>query len=74
MADLIWSQYLGKGRVFILKNYKPYHDEVVRYLNLIRTTHTGRTPLKYLDRSTPWIAIRPYTPTAQDPVNAYADF
>jgi hypothetical protein len=74
MAELKWQQYLANSRMFVLNNYPPYQMEVVKYLNLIRTTHSGRVLFKHLDQGKPWIAIQPYKPTAQDPVNAYADF
>jgi hypothetical protein len=60
------------GNIWILDNSLPYRREVVKYLDLMRTTESGRILCDFINRQTPWMAIIPYKPTAGDPVNAYA--
>lgn len=49
-----------------------YRNEVVRYLDLVRTTYAGRVLLRFINAIQKGILILPYNPTAKDPVNAYA--
>src|SRR5712671_1378771 len=74
MVD-VWHQYKGRGSIFVLDNYHPYRKEVVRYLDLIATTYSGRTLFRYCNRwSGRRIEIRPFVPTPADPVNAATDW
>ena len=58
--------------IFIHDNPVAYRLEVVRYLDLIRTTGAGRTLIKFIKMSARRLLIKPYHPTAKDPVNAFA--
>lgn len=50
----------------------PYRDEVQRYLELMATTVSGRLLLTQVGSHRNWMVIFPYTPTKDDPVNAFA--
>lgn len=69
MAD-IWFRYLGN--IWVLKDPPGYRREVVRYLDLIRTTESGRILCDFINKQKGWMAIVPYVPTKDEPVNAYA--
>ena len=69
MADKIFQYHQN---LYILDNSVAYRREVVRYLNLIRTTYSGRTLLKFIYSRGRRLLILPYVPTQNDPVNAYA--
>jgi hypothetical protein len=73
MAD-VWYQYKGNGSIFVLDNYHPYRNEVVRYLDLIGTTYSGKTLFRYCNRySGRRVQIRPFVPTPDNPVNSGLD-
>lgn len=61
--------------LYILDDHVPYRKEVVRYLDLIRTTYTGRTLLKYIYARGKRVLIIPYSDAQyhQGPVNSTAD-
>jgi len=61
-----------RGNIWIQQDSVAYRNEVVRYLDLIRTTYAGRVLLKFINAIPKGILILPYKPTAADPVNAYA--
>lgn len=63
-------QYLGN--IWILETSVAYRREVARYLDLVRTTRSGRTLIKFINQRPRWMLIMPFKPTAKDPVNAYA--
>jgi len=56
--------------IFIHDNPVAYRREVVRYLDLIRTTGSGRTLIKFIKMSARRLLIKPYHPTPDDPVDA----
>ena len=58
--------------IFIHDNPVAYRREVARYLDLIRTTESGRTLIKFIKMSSRELLIRPYHPTQKAPVNAFA--
>jgi hypothetical protein len=58
--------------IFIHDNPVAYRREVARYLDLIRTTESGRTLIKFIKMSSRKLLIRPYHPTQKAPVNAFA--
>jgi|SRR5262245_35796843 len=58
-------------KIFIHNNPVAYRREVARYLDLIRTTASGRTLIKFIQLSARQLLIKPFHPTADDPVNAY---
>jgi hypothetical protein len=60
--------------IFIHDNPVAYRREVARYLDLIRTTESGRTLIKFIKMSARKLLIKPYHPTAKNPVNAFAGF
>jgi hypothetical protein len=60
------------SNIFIHDNPVAYRREVVRYLDLIRTTESGRTLIKFIKMSARKLLINPYHPTAKNPVNALA--
>ena len=60
------------GNILVLNLHKAYRREVVHYLDLMRTTESGRILCKFINQQPGWMAIIPYKPTAEDPVNAYA--
>ena len=62
------------SNIFIHDNPVAYRREVARYLDLIRTTESGRTLIKFIKMSARRLLIKPYHPTAKDPVNAVAGF
>jgi hypothetical protein len=64
------KQYLGN--VWVLETSVAYRNEVVRYLDLIRTTTAGNTLFKFINQRPQWMLIMPFHPTRKDPVNAYA--
>src|SRR5262245_47871875 len=72
---MAWYQYNGQGRIFVLDDYHPYRKEVVRYLDLIGSTYSGRTLFRYCNmHSGRRIEIIPFVPTAESgPVNAGTD-
>src|SRR4051812_7900929 len=72
MAKTIF-QY--QRNIFILEDPLAYRKEVVRYLDLINTTYTGRTLMKYIFSRGRRLLIVPYLPANEvkfGPVNAYA--
>jgi hypothetical protein len=73
MAD-VWHQYNSRGSIFVLDNHPPYRKEVVRYLDLVGSTYSGRTLFRYCNRySGRRIEIRPFVPTPNNPVNSGTD-
>ena len=60
--------------LYVLDNQRAYRQEVVRYLNLIAGTYSGRTLLNSIYARGRRLVIVPYVPTAKDPINAYAQF
>lgn len=64
------KQYLNN--IWVLEASVAYRKEVVRYLDLIRTTSAGRTLFSHINQRPQWMLIMPFHPTASDPVNAYA--
>jgi len=64
------KQYLR--RIWIVEHSKAYKSEVERVLKLIRTTHAGRTVVKFVADHANWLLIAPFKPTEDDRVNAYA--
>src|SRR5262245_54886336 len=66
-----WHQYKGSGSIYVLDNHHPYRMEVVRYLDLVGTTYSGKPLFKYCNRySARRIEIRPFVPTAGNRVNS----
>jgi len=61
-----------QGNIWIQQDSVAYRNEVVRYLDLVRTTYAGRVLLRFINAIHKGILILPYKPTAADPVNAYA--
>jgi hypothetical protein len=49
-----------------------YHNEVKRYLQLMATTKSGKLLLSTIGGHRNFMVIYPYTPTKDDPVNAFA--
>lgn len=64
------KQYLNN--IWVLETSPAYRHEVVRYLDLVRTTSAGKTLFSYINQRPQWMLIMPFHPTAKDPVNAYA--
>jgi hypothetical protein len=64
------KQYLNN--IWILETSSAYRHEVIRYLDLIRTTSAGKTLFHYINQRPQWMLIMPFHPTAKDPMNAYA--
>ncbi len=60
------------SNIWIQQDSAAYRNEVIRYLDLVRTTYAGRVLLKFIGAIRKGILILPYKPTPQDPVNAYA--
>jgi hypothetical protein len=58
--------------IYIQFPRKAYRDEVIRYLELIATTKSGRLLLSQIGSHRNWMLIFPFTPTEESPVNAYA--
>ena len=58
--------------IFIHDNPVAYRREVARYLDLIRTTESGRTLIRFIKMSARRLLIKPYHPTPDAPVNAFA--
>src|SRR5262249_11509730 len=59
--------------VYILEDPVAYRHEVVRYLELIRSTYTGRTLLKYIYMRGRRLIIMPYVPAREGhPIDAKA--
>jgi hypothetical protein len=59
--------------IFIQNNPVAYRREVARYLDLIRTTGSGRTLIKFIKMSARRLLIKPYHPTREYPVNAVTE-
>jgi hypothetical protein len=72
---MVWHQYNGQGSIFVQDDYHPYRKEVVRYLDLVGSTYSGRTLFRYCNMySGRRIEIIPFVPTAESgPVNAGTD-
>jgi hypothetical protein len=60
------------GNISILETSVAYRREVERYLDLMRTTRSGRILCSHINRKRGWMAIMPFNPTKIDPVNAFA--
>lgn len=60
------------GNIWIQQDTVAYRNEVVRYLDLVRTTYAGRVLFKFINAVRKGVLILPYKPTPDDPVNAYA--
>jgi len=60
------------GNIWILETSVAYRREVARYLDLMRTTQSGRVLCNYINSRSTWMLIIPYNPSVKDPVNAYA--
>jgi hypothetical protein len=60
------------SNIFIHNNPVAYRREVARYLDLIRTTESGRTLIKFIMMSGRKLLIKPYHPTYGHPTNAFA--
>lgn len=58
------------SNIFIHNNPVAYRREVARYLDLIRTTESGRTLIKFIKLSARRLLIKPYHPTRDHPVDA----
>jgi len=58
--------------IWILETSVAYRREVARYLDLMRTTRSGRILCNYINSRSTWMLIMPFQPTAKEPVNAYA--
>jgi hypothetical protein len=58
------------SNIFIHNNPVAYRLEVARYLDLIRTTESGRTLIKFIILSARRLLIKPYHPTRDDPIAA----
>lgn len=71
MASVPFNYYQN---IFIHDNPVAYRREVAKYLDLIRTTESGRTLIKFIKMSARKLLIKPYHPTAKNPVNAFAGF
>lgn len=63
-------QYVGN--ISILESSVAYRKEVARYLDLMRTTQSGRILCSHINRKRGWMAVIPFNPTKIDPVNAFA--
>lgn len=61
--------------LYILDDPIAYRREIVKYLELIRTTHAGRTLLKFIYLRARRLLIMPYVPSKETygAINAYAD-
>ena len=72
---MVWHQYNGQGSIFVQNDYHPYRKEVVRYLDLVGSTYSGRTLFHYCNTySGRRIEIIPFVPTLESgPVNAGTD-
>ena len=70
MASPKSIKYLGN--IWILETSVAYRREVVRYLDLMRTTQSGRSLCAFINKSPLWMLIVPFHPTKGDPLNAYA--
>ena len=60
------------GNIFVQENPVAYRKEVARYLDLIRTTESGQSLIKFIKMSARKLLIKPHFPTKDDPVNAFA--
>jgi hypothetical protein len=58
------------SNIFIHNNPVTYRREVARYLDLIRTTESGRTLIKFIKMTARRLLIKPYHPTRDRPVDA----
>jgi hypothetical protein len=58
------------SNIFIHDNPVAYRREVAMYLDLIQTTGSGRTLIKFIKLSARPLLIKPYHPTADYPVDA----
>lgn len=58
------------GNFWIEDPPRNYRHEVVRVLDLIRSTHSGRTVIKFINLRKQGLYIMRFQPTAADPVNA----
>ena len=63
-------RYLGS--IYIWEASVAYRLEVQKYLELVRTTHAGRSLFQHINMKPRWMLISPFKPTQKDPVNAYA--
>ena len=61
-----------RGNIWIQQDSVAYRNEVVRYLDLVRTTYVGRVLLRFINAVPKGVLLLPYQPTPDDPVNAYA--
>lgn len=60
--------------IFVLDKNPSFRKEVVLRLDRLKTTQSGKALLKYIEAKDPlWIAIFPFKPTADNPVNASAE-
>lgn len=58
--------------IIIAGNSTTYQREVAHYLDLIRTTETGRTLFRHINLRPTTMTIVPFVPTKERPVNAEA--
>ena len=75
MCSMAKTVFQYHQNIYILEDPVAYRKEVVNYLDLIRTTYTGRTLLKYIYSRGRRLLILPYVPAKETkfgPVNAYA--
>lgn len=61
------------GNIVIGPESTAYQQEVRRYLDLIRTTETGRSLFRHINLRPTSMTIVPFVPTKEVPVNASAD-
>jgi hypothetical protein len=61
------------GNIIVGGQSGAYQREVRRYLELIRTTETGRALFKHINLRGTQMTIVPFKPTPTNPVNARAN-